>query len=512
MAAQIRRELSPDALPLTRAVDAGEDHATVEDLLPAADAELVERIAAADDALLERYLAEERLGTDDLRRALAAATARRALFPVLCGSAKTDTGVTGLLDAVVDYLPPAPTATDAPASAAVFRLDHDERLGRVASVRLFAGRLRPRDRLHNASADRQERITQVKKPSGERFEDADLLQAGDIGLLCGMPEVRIGDILGDPAPVPGGYSLSRPLLTVQALPADPAQFTELAAALEQLSSEDPHLDFSWFVDERELHLKIMGPIQTEILTETLKTRYGIAASFSPPTVVYRETPAATGTGADSYTMPKPCWAIVEYRIEPGPPGSGVVYTSEVSVNDIAQKYQNEIAACIGDCLQQGVKGWEVTDLKITLVGGSDHVLHSRPGNFNLATHIALLKGLTATDTRLLEPILAFRIEAPQDCLGKISADIVHMRGSFEPPALEGERCALVGRVPLATSLDYAAKLGALSGGRASMALDFGGYEPCPPGEGVTRAYKGISPLDRSKYILKMRGAITPSTA
>jgi ribosomal protection tetracycline resistance protein len=509
---QIREEFSTDAVLLNRPFGQGGDTATVEDLLQNGDTSLIENIAAQDDALLESYLADAPIDPGQLQRALATATAQRALFPVLCGAAKTNTGVEGLLDAVVSYLPPAPTPLAEPASGVVFRLDHDAKLGRVASIRLFSGRLRPRDRIHNATADRPEQITQVKKITGDRYEDVAELQAGDIGLLCGMPDVKIGDILGDPSPVPGGYSLNSPLLTVQVIPTDPARFTDLAAALEELSSEDPHLAFSWFVDERELHLKIMGPIQTEILTEILKERYGVMATFSPPTVVYRETPLHEGIGADSYTMPKPCWAIVKYRIEPGVPGSGIAYTSEVSVNDIGQKYQNEIADCIDGALQQGIKGWEVTDLKVTLVGGSDHVLHSRPGNFKLATYIALLQGLQQTDTRLLEPILAFRLETPAPTQGKVAADIIHMRGSFEPPVQKGDRCLIEGRLPLATAMDYAPKLSALSGGRASLSFQFGGYEACPDGLGVERAYKGISPLDRSKYILKMRGAITLSTA
>ena len=157
---------------------------------------------------------------------------------------------------------------------------------------------------------------------------------------------------------------------------------------------------------------------------------------------------------------------------------------------------------------QGIKGWEVTDLKVTLVDGSDHVLHSRPGNFILATNIAVLKGLQETETILLEPMLAYRIAAPGEHVGKVTSDIIEMRGTFEPAELSDGHFVLRGRLPLATSMDYAIRLGALTAGRAKLSLRFDGYDPCPPGEGVVRPYKGICPLDRAKYILKMRGAIT----
>ena len=215
-------------------------------------------------------------------------------------------------------------------------------------------------------------------------------------------------------------------------------------------------------------------------------------------------------GAERYTMPKPCWAIVTFRLEPGALGSGVSYASEVRTNDVLQKYQNEIAKNIHGALKQGIKGWEVTDLKITFTEGSDHVLHSRPGNFTLATNIAIMKGLTAADTVLLEPVLAFRIAAPEATVGKITADILQMRGSIDPPEMTGSNTVLKGRVPLATSMDYAIRLSALTGGKAKFSAHFDGYEPCPDHLGVSRPYRGICPLDRSKYILKMRGAITLS--
>ena len=211
-------------------------------------------------------------------------------------------------------------------------------------------------------------------------------------------------------------------------------------------------------------------------------------------------------------MPKPCWAVVDYRLRPGQRGSGVSFRSEVSVDGIKQKYQNEIAAAIPDALRQGIKGWEVTDLEIVLVDGSDHVLHSRPGDFKLATNIALMKGLTETDTRLLEPILAFHIVAPEEFVGKVTADVINMRGSFEPAEIVGGQFVLRGRFPLASAMDYVIRLGSLTAGKAKMNIQFDGYEECPRELGVERDYKGISPLDRSKYILQMRGAITPSTA
>ena len=508
---RLKKEFSPDMIPLNRAENEGAADATVVDLFDDQNNELIEIIAGKDDSLLERYLNDEQLAPEALYAGLAKCVQKRKLFPVVCGAAKNNIGIEELLNYIIAYFPDAATDCEQPVSGVVFRIDHDHKLGRIAGVRLYAGSLKNRDSVLNFTADREEKISQIKKSFLNKYEDTGILHAGDIGFLCGMPDVQIGDALGDPKPVPGNYALNEPLLSVQVKPQNEADHTRLAEALQQLSSEDPHLNFRWFSEERELHVKIMGVIQTEIITEILKSRFGIAAVFSQPTVIYKETPSKAAYGAESYTMPKPCWAVVNYLLEPGERDSGVSYKSEVSVDCIKQKYQNEIALAIHDALKQGIKGWEVTDLKITLTDGGDHILHSRPGNFKLATNIAIMKGLTAADTTLLEPILAFRISAPEELVGKVTADIINMRGSFEPAEMASGNFVLKGRLPLATSMDYSIRLGSLTGGKAKFTINFDGYEECPDELGTVREYKGISPLDRSKYILKMRGAITSSS-
>ena len=507
---RLRQELCPEAIFLNRALGEGEPDAATGDLTEAQRAELTEAVAAQDDDLLEKYLAEEEVEPEALRRVLARCVAGRQLFPTLCGSAKNGVGVGELLDALVDYFPDADADDEAPVSGVVFRLDHDPKLGRVAGVRLYAGCLRNRDRVLNHTAGRDELVTQIKCLNLNRYEDSGELGAGDIGFLCGLPEARIGDVLGDPQAVPGDYRLSEPLLSVQVTPAAESDRTRLSEALQQLSSEDPHLDFRWYASERELHLRIMGAVQTEVLTEVLQTRFGIAAEFSPPTVIYKETPARAGYGAESYTMPKPCWAIVEFLLEPGERGSGVTYTSLVDKSDIHPKYQNEIAGNLTESLGQGPKGWEVTDVKIALTGGNHHLLHSRPGDFKLASNMAILKGLVETGTVLLEPMLAFRIAAPEEFVGKVTSDVIHMRGSVEAPEMGVGQFVLRGRFPLATAMDYAIRLSSLTGGRGALSTRYDGYEPCPDELGVSREHRGISPLDRAKYILWWRGAITDS--
>jgi len=174
---------------------------------------------------------------------------------------------------------------------------------------------------------------------------------------------------------------------------------------------------------------------------------------------------------------------------------------------LLQKYQNEVEKTIPQVLEQGIKGWEVTDLKITLIDGEDHEMHSRPGDFILATPMGILKGLKDSGTKLLEPILTFEISAPEEYLGRITSDLIKMRGSFLNPKFSNNNFLLTGKIPVATSMNYSIELSSISSGRGRILFSFSGYEPCPTGVGVERPYKGISPLDESKWILHRRGAL-----
>lgn len=167
-------------------------------------------------------------------------------------------------------------------------------------------------------------------------------------------------------------------------------------------------------------------------------------------------------------MPKPCWAILRFQIEPGPPGSGLVYDSVVRSSDLLPQYQSETARRVPEALQQGLYGWEVTDLKVTLIEGQHHVWHTHPLDFAVATPMGIMDGLARVGTKLLEPILQVRIVVPEENGGRVMNDLVQMRGTFEPPVLQGERMIIEGRLPLATSLDYPVTLSSYTKGRSTF--------------------------------------------
>lgn len=517
---QIQRLLSPQAAPMQAPNGLEDSFSGADSLLDSsagerAEAEtyrqlLEETAAERDESLLLQYLDSGTLPKSELDRVLPALTRRAELFPVLFGASNKGMGIEPLMQAMVTLLPPPSVSEDGPLSGVVFRIERDSVMGRIAYVRLYSGVIRNRDSVRNETQEIEEKVTQIRKIDGQKAEDVGKLAAGDIAAVCGWNRARIGDIIGCADYVPGETRLAVPLLTVQVRWSNEAEYPAVVAALQELADEDPLLDLQWLQEQRELHLKVMGPIQIEVLTHVLNSRYGLKADFGSPSVIYKETPAQAGEGFIAYTMPKPCWAILRFMIEPGERGSGLSYQSVVRSERLLDSYQNEVARRVPEALQQGLFGWEVTDLKVTLIEGEHHVWHTHPLDFAVATPMGIMDGLSRIGVKLLEPMLSFRLSVPEETGGKLMNELILMRGEFDTPVVRQERMEIEGTLPVATSLDFPARFGSLTKGRGALSTFFAGYRECPPDVQAERVRRGVNPLDQSKYILSVRKALAGS--
>jgi len=481
-----------------------------------ADEEAVtEFVCAQDDELLERYLSGEELAPDFIRSRLADLTRAAAACPVYAGSALRDEGVIPLLDAMVDFLP-APSSSGDGLCGVVFASTQDRVLGRGVWVRLYAGSLENRapvilpagvDPLTGEEKLVQRKITQIRRVDGS---DAGSLTAGEIGVIYGLGDVKVGQVLGEETLLPRRVEPGRlrtPLITVQVIPEKPEDMQALRTACEALSAEDPLLQVRYAKALNELQLHVMGTIQLEIIQELLDTRFGMKVSFSKPAVIYKETIAKAASGFVAYTMPKPCWAIMRFEIEPAPRGSGVTFKSTVSVRDILLRYQHQVEQALPLALHQGRLGWQVTDVNITLVDGNHHQFHTHPLDFIVATPWGIQDGLQRGGSTLLEPILETRFLLPPDCVGRVMSDVALMRGEVTHTETDADRVLLTALIPVATSVDYASTLASATSGRGSMSVRLHGYRDCPLELGATAPRRSVDPLDTSKYILAARSAL-----
>ncbi len=501
---QLRERFSDRILPLQHCTGIGERSCTVSPIMM--DDEGIAELAIDTNEEAERCFLEDRpIPEEILRQSLKAAIADGEAFPVCMGAASLAVGISELLDGM-KLLPSAQCDESGPVSGIVYKVEHDKTMGRAAHVRLFSGVIENRDSVIFQGREESEKVSQIRRVAGHKAVDMGRLTAGDIGVLYGLTNVQTGDIIGTPPRMPD-LTLAVPLLKVRVFPPAPDQLPALVAAVRELTVEDPLLDIEWEKEERELYIKITGMIQLEVIAAFLKDRFDLDVTFESPTVIYKETPAAIGFGCMNYTLPKPCWACIELKMEPLPRGSGVVFESVVGDRVILSRYQTHIAQALPDALKQGLHGWEVTDVKITLVGGSHHLIHTHPLDFFVATPMAVMDTLTNTGSTLLEPMVTLRLTAAEEHLGRIISDILAMRGEFESPVIHDGQVTVDATVPVATSLDYPVNFSILTSGRGTVSSRFAGYQECPPEPGKIAPRRGIDPRDHAKWILHARSAL-----
>lgn len=479
----------------------------------------LEALSEEEPEALEAYISGTPYDGKKLQQKLALYTRQGLCHPIITGSALKNEGVEALLDAIPAFLPPPEDRSDEPLCGIVFSLDHsDPVMGRAARLRLFSGRLKNRETVQVPVPDNafgvpqppvERKVTQIRSLSLDgRGQDIGEISAGDIALIYGLGDVRTGAILGDERLLRRSMdagTMKEPLITVSVVPDDPKNLQALDKALAVLCAEDPLL--AAVKTGQDIQMRITGRMQLDVLQEMLATRWGLSVQFGPPKIIYRETISQAATGFYAYTMPKPCWAVIELFIEPLPRGSGVVFESTVPARDIMPRYQHQVAQAIPLAIRQGMLGWRVDDVKITLVGGNHHLIHTHPLDFIVATPIAFLEGLRRGGSTLLEPMVEARITVPNDAGGKVLSRVASMKGEVTQTESLGENVRMTATLPAATSVDFPTELQILSGGKGALSLRVIGYRACENRPEALCPRVGVHPLDTSKYILAARSAL-----
>lgn len=471
-------------------------------------ADMFEDLASLDEECLDAFLSGNRPSDDILREKIRRYTADCSVSPVFCGSAVTGDGVKELLRGIRDYLP-APEEKKSDLSGFVYAVSSDKAYGRAAYVRLFSGDLSVRQSVTlNGS---EYKVSMIKKPVLGKMTDIRKLSAGEVGAVYGLAEARTGECIGNREYLPEGISdhvMGQALMMTSVTATDGTDILKLRSALSEIAAEEPMMDLIWEPISKTLNIKVFGSIQTEVLRDIILERFGIETDFGPLAVIYKETPSKPGYGFDAYTMPKPCWAVLRFRITPLERGSGVIYKCSAPPNRLSYRYRKQVEESIKASIAQGPRGWEVTDMEIDLVDGEDHPIHTHPLDFTVATPLALADGFRNTQTTLLEPYIHVRFMIGAEHYGRLLNDIIRMRGEAGNPVRRNDTIFLEAEIPVATSLDYPVTFASYTSGKGMMSAVFSGYRECPEPDGKTMPRRGVDPLDRSKYILAARHALS----
>lgn len=462
---------------------------------------LCETLAEICEDMLDTLVNEADITDRYIEECVSKLTNSFKLSPILYGSALKGLGVEEILEAIIKYLPAPSIEEREEALGIVYKIHHGRVGGKAAYVRMYEGFIQIRKNIYNSTKAAEDKVTLIFKFNGSQFEPAAYLEAGDIGIVCGLSSASVGDVLGSKGGVKRQRKIASPMLTVRVYPEKREKLDDLVAVMRLLEEEDPLLNVQWLDYEREIHVHLMGMVQMEILTKIIKSRFNIDVVFEKPTVVYKETPAAEGVGyVELYT---PYFATLKMKVEPLPRGSGFVYESAFTTDFIFPRFQNEVEQTVPLVLKEGVLGWEVTDVKVTLIGGRSTKLATKPSDFRAVTPIAVMDALKAAGTILLEPIQEYEINISRDEAGIVIKDLVEMRASMDEQIVEGDRFIIKGIVPVATSMRYSLKIASLSQGKSSFKTKFIGYRECSVELGKIKHRKTVDPSDRENYILSI---------
>ena len=445
-----------------------------------AQGDVQEEIAVCDDALLNAYLEGEPVTNEQICRL----TADRKLFPVLFGAALREQGVPALLECLDTLIQP-PVYGDA-FGARIFKITRDGG-ARLTWMKLTGGRLSVKTPLAECTDEKgsPEKVEQIRFYSGSKYEARQEAVAGEVCAVTGLTRTRVGQGIG--AEASGAEELLQPVLRCAVLLPPGEDLFKAYRSLRTLEEEDPTLHLTYDEEKKEITAQIMGQVQKEILQRMIRERLGLRVSFGEPSIIYKETIARAVEGVGHFE-PLRHYAEVHLLLEPGVPGSGLVFENRCRADILAVNWQRLIMTHLEEKRHRGVlTGAEITDMKISLLTGRAHLKHTEGGDFRQATYRAVRQGLMMTESVLLEPFYSFRMEIPQESLGRALTDLQQMGASFTQPDLEDGRSVITGSAPVSRIANYAEQLAAYTRGEGQITCTLKGYEPCTNAEEIIAA-------------------------
>ncbi len=449
-------------------------------------ADFFERCAACDERLMEEFFS-----TDSLEReSISTAVSKRRIFPCMFGSALKMKGVDELLS-VIDQYTIEKKYSDTIFGARVYKISRDPQGKRLTYIKVTGGTLCTKDTVEVRSHGEimREKIEEIRLYSGEKYRSVQSAPAGTVCAVLGPVSTAVGSGLG--FEVDDVQTLA-PVLDYRIILPKGANPYESYMRLMALAEEDPSLALTYEPRTHEIRIRLMGEIQTEVLTKIIKDRFDIDVAFGEGAVLYKETVADTTLGAGHFE-PLRHYAEVHLRIDPLPEGSGIITASECPLDTLARGWQRLIITHLEERVHKGVlTGSPLTDVKITLTAGKAHLKHTEGGDFRQATYRAVRQGLMKAESVLLEPTFEFTAELPRDNLGRLMTDISAMHGTLEAPEFVGDTAVVSGVCPVSTMRSYATELRAYTRGEGKLSIRVGAYMPCHNTEEVM-AVRDYSP-------------------
>ncbi len=458
--------------------------------------QLLEAVADFDDEIMEMYLEGEEVPTEMIKAAIRKATTQVKFVPIVCGTSYKNKGVQKLLDAIVDYMPspldiPPITGTvpktdevehraaddSAPFSALAFKIMTDPYVGRLAFFRVYSGTIEAGKSVLNSTKGQRERLGRILLMHANHREDITQVYSGDIAAAVGLKNTTTGDTLCDEKNpiVLESMEFPEPVIRVAIEPKTKAGQEKMDIALAKLAEEDP--TFKAYTDEETGQTIIagMGELHLEIIVDRLLREFRVEANVGRPQVSYKETITKAATVDTRYarqTGGKGQFAHVKLMVEPNEPGKGYEFINQITGGAIPKEFIPCVDQGIQGAMQAGVlAGYEVVDVKVTLIDGSYHEVDSSEMAFKICGSMAFKEACQKAGPTLLEPIMKVVVTAPESYMGDVMGDINARRGQIAGTDIRNGAAIVTANVPLASMFGYATDLRSKTQGRATYSME-----------------------------------------
>jgi elongation factor G len=465
---------------------------------------LVEAAAEIDEDVAARFVHDEPVPADRLRKAVREGTLRLQLVPVLCGAAFKNKGVQPLLDAIVDYLPspldvppvrglrrgraePLERRADdnEPFTALAFKLMSDPHVGHLTYVRVYSGVARTGQQVLVANKDRKQRLGRLLRMHSNKRQEIDEIRTGEIAAVVGLKGVVTGETLCDPADpiLLESLQFPEPVISIAIEPRTKADMDRLGTSLDRLAQEDPSFRVTTDEETGQTLISGMGELHLEIITDRLLREFNVQANVGRPQVAYKETITSRVEAEGRYikqTGGSGDYGVVKIELAPGEPGSGFSFENAVRGGAVPREFVPAVEAGCREATQSGpLAGYEVVDVRVRLLDGQAHDVDSSERSFKIAGSLAMKEALRKAQPVLLEPIMSVEAVTPEDFVGAVQGDLSSRRGDIRGIDPRGKTQVIRAEVPLATMFGYVNSLRSLTQGRATYTMQFSHYAQVP---------------------------------
>ena len=490
--------------------DLGNDMRTEEipedmrDLAEEYHVKMLEAISDFDDEIMMLYLEGEEVPQDMIRAAIRKATCAVKMVPVVCGTSYKNKGVQKLLDAIVEYMPspldiPAISGTnpktdeeetreasdDAPFSALAFKIMTDPFVGRLSFFRVYSGIVEAGKTVLNSSKGQRERIGRILLMHANHREDLSVAYSGDIAAAVGLKNTTTGDTLCDDKHpiILESMEFPEPVIRVAIEPKTKAGQEKMAIALQKLAEEDPTFKTYTDAESGQTIIAGMGELHLEIIVDRRLREFKVEANVGKPQVSYKETITREATVDTRYarqTGGKGQFAHCKITVEPNESGKGYEFINKITGGAIPKEYIPCVDQGIQGAMQSGVlAGYQVVDVKVTLIDGSYHEVDSSEMAFKICGSMAFKEACEKAGPTLLEPIMKVVVTAPDEYMGDVMGDINARRGQIVGSDIRNGAAVIEANVPLASMFGYATDLRSKTQGRATYSMEPSHYVELP---------------------------------